>query len=55
MYGARPLRRFIQRYVETLIAKTIIAGELQMDSRLIVDCQNGELNVSVTDPVVVKQ
>ena len=53
MYGARPLRRFIQRYVETLIAKTILSGDLQMDSRLVVDCQNGGLAVSVTEPVPV--
>ena len=53
MYGARPLRRFIQRYVETLIAKTILSGDLQMDSRLVVDCQNGGLTVSVTEPVPV--
>ena len=53
MYGARPLRRFIQRYVETLIAKTILSGDLQMDSRLVVDCQDGVLSVSVTEPVPV--
>ena len=36
-FGARPLKRFIQRRIETLIAKKIIADELEPDSILQVD------------------
>lgn len=41
-YGARPLKRFIQRKVETLIAKKIIAGQVEPESVITVDYQNGE-------------
>ena len=37
IYGARPLKRYIQRYVETLIAKKIISDEVSPDSNIIVD------------------
>ncbi len=46
MYGARPLRRYIQRHVETRIAKTIIGSDLMPDSRLVVGVENGELTVT---------
>ncbi len=36
-FGARPLKRFIQRNIETLIAKKIIAGEIDTDSTVMVD------------------
>ena len=39
-FGARPLKRFIQRRIETLIAKKIIADELEPDSILQVDYDN---------------
>lgn len=41
-YGARPLKRFIQRKVETLIARKIIAGQVEPESVITVDYQNGE-------------
>lgn len=41
-YGARPLKRFIQRKVETLIARKIIAGEVEPESVITVDYKNGE-------------
>ena len=40
-YGARPLKRFIQRKIETLIARKIIAGEVEPDSVITVDYKNG--------------
>lgn len=40
-YGARPLKRFIQRKIETLIARKIIAGEVDPDSVITVDYKNG--------------
>jgi len=42
-YGARPLKRYIQSSVETLIARTIIAGELSADTVITIDTENGEL------------
>ena len=41
IYGARPLKRFLQRKVETLIAKMIIEEDVPPRSRLIVDEKNG--------------
>ena len=46
VYGARPLKRFLQRYVETLLGRTIIAGDLSEGTKLVVDYQNGELTVT---------
>lgn len=43
LYGARPLRRYLQSKVETLIAKEILRGDLQPGDCLNVDLQNGEL------------
>ena len=45
VYGARPLRRFLQHTVETLISKKIIADEVLPGTTLTVDLENGELTV----------
>ncbi len=45
MYGARPLRRYLQHTVENLVGRKIIAGETAPDSTLTVDVENGELTV----------
>ena len=50
IYGARPLKRFIQRTVETLIAKTILSSDLLPGSVLTVDVENGELKVGYRLP-----
>ena len=44
-YGARPLKRFLQDHVETLIARKILEGTLQPNSTLTVDLENQELVV----------
>jgi ATP-dependent Clp protease ATP-binding subunit ClpB len=49
MYGARPLKRFIQSHVETLIAKMIIAGSLRPKTTLVISCGGDELTASVQD------
>ena len=46
VYGARPLKRFLQRNVETLLGRTIIAGEIAAGTKLLVDLQYGELTVT---------
>ena len=43
VYGARPLKRFIQSRVETLVARRIIADELPPDSTAVIDCVDGAL------------
>ena len=48
IYGARPLRRYLQHSVETLISRKIIAGEVESGDTLVVDCKNGELTVSAS-------
>ena len=45
MYGARPLRRYLQHTVENLVGRKIIAGEAVPDSVLTVDAADGELTV----------
>ena len=43
MYGARPLRRYLQHTVENLVGRKIIAGEVTPDSTITVDRQGDEL------------
>ena len=45
LYGARPLRRFLQHTVETLVGRKLIADEVAPGSTLTVDCVAGELVV----------
>ena len=45
-FGARPLRRFIQRHVETAVAKALLGGELKAGSVVEVTLENGEVIVS---------
>uniref|UniRef100_UPI0040569CEC ATP-dependent chaperone ClpB n=1 Tax=Agathobacter sp. TaxID=2021311 RepID=UPI0040569CEC len=43
IYGARPLKRFLQKHVETLSAKLILADKVQMGSTIVIDVENGKL------------
>lgn len=43
VYGARPLKRFIQSRLETMIARKIIADDLEPYSTITVDCENDQL------------
>ncbi len=47
MYGARPLKRYLQSSVETLIARLIISSDPPEGAVLVVDEENGELTVKV--------
>ena len=46
MYGARPLRRAVQRYVENPLSKEIIAGEFKEGDHVTVDVTEDELTFS---------
>jgi len=45
LYGARPLRRYLQATVETLLARAILSGSVGAGSTMTVDVENGELTV----------
>ena len=45
IYGARPLKRFIQKEIETRISKLIIAKDMQSGDEINVDIENGEITV----------
>ena len=45
VYGARPLKRFVQKKLETLIAKKILMGEILPRTTVKIDCENGELKI----------
>ena len=49
-YGARPLRRFISREVETRVARTLLRGDLPEDSTIVVDVADGEPTVVPRQP-----
>ncbi len=54
IYGARPLKRFMQRTVETLIARKLIAEDVQPRTELIVDTDGGALTIrEEADDVIV--
>ena len=46
LYGARPLRRYLQSSAETLIARAILRGDLPSGSTLTLDAENGELKLA---------
>ncbi|MER6007456.1 ATP-dependent chaperone ClpB [Nonomuraea angiospora] len=50
VYGARPLRRFIAREVETRIGRALLAGDVPDGSTITVGADKGELNVTFHSP-----
>ena len=46
VYGARPLKRFLQKYVETLAAKLILADKVREGDTILIDLTDGELTAS---------
>ena len=47
IYGARPLKRFIQSRIETLVAKTIISSDIEPESTIEIDYQNDALTARI--------
>ena len=46
VYGARPLKRYLQNYVETLTAKKILSGDVHAGDTIVLDAKDGAFTVS---------
>ena len=51
VYGARPLKRYLQKYVETASARLILQGNLHEGDTILIDLENGELT-AIDKPAV---
>ena len=47
MYGARPLKRYLQKHVETLAARLILSGDVGSGDVILIDVENEKLNAKV--------
>jgi ATP-dependent Clp protease ATP-binding subunit ClpB len=47
VYGARPLKRYLQKNVETLAARLILSGQVNMDDTIVFTARDGVLQASV--------
>ena len=47
MFGARPLKRYIQSHVETAVARTILSENLDINDTVFVDADESGITVSV--------
>ncbi|MEN3283063.1 MAG: ATP-dependent Clp protease ATP-binding subunit ClpB [Solirubrobacteraceae bacterium] len=54
VYGARPLRRYVQREVETRVGRALIAGDIHDGATIILDVQDDELVVAWRNPDVAE-
>lgn len=43
LYGARPLKRYLQKHVETLAARLILSGEVQAGNTIVLDVKDGKM------------
>ena len=50
VYGARPLKRYIQHTVETMLARAIVSEDLLPGTKLVVDAKDGELTLRTIPP-----
>ncbi|MCT4787185.1 ATP-dependent chaperone ClpB, partial [Exiguobacterium aestuarii] len=44
-FGARPINRFVQRTIETKLARSILAGDVEDGQTVVIDVENGELTL----------
>lgn len=49
VYGARPLKRYLQKYVETLAARQILSGNIHAGDTIVLDVQGGDFITKVKD------
>ncbi len=52
-YGARPLRRYLQRELETQIARALISGDVHDGAIIRIDADGGTLNLAFENPIPV--
>ena len=45
IYGARPLKRFVTKKLETLIAENILKEKIKPSEKVVIDCKNGKLDI----------
>jgi ATP-dependent Clp protease ATP-binding subunit ClpB len=50
VYGARPLRRYLQREVETRIGRALLAGDVRDGATVTVDVSDGDLQIHIRNP-----
>lgn len=50
VYGARPLKRYLQREVETRLSRKLLAGDIPDGSALTLACKDGQLDIQVASP-----
>ncbi len=50
VYGARPLKRFLQRQLQSKIGRPLIAGDIHDGGALRVDVDGGQLTVAIENP-----
>ncbi len=50
VYGARPLKRFLQRELETRLGRALVAGRIMDGSRVRVEVKDGQLDFAVDQP-----
>ena len=53
VYGARPLKRFIQKHVETLTAKLILSGNVGTGTVILIDVIDGKLEAVIRPEVEI--
>lgn len=53
VYGARPLKRTIQRELETNVARRVLSGEVKDGDTVLVDVVDERLNLQTTTPAIV--
>ncbi len=46
-YGARPVKRFLQKSIETEVSRMIIRGDLKDKDTIVIEVEDGELNISI--------
>ena len=49
LYGARPIKRFVTRNLETLLATSLIDGQIKMNDEVIIDVKNENLVLKIKD------
>ena len=47
VFGARPLKRYVQQTIETLAAKVILSGSVSGGDTLYIDCKDGEFSCEI--------